>query len=193
MTLSAETIREFVIAGHSDLEKVQTMLTAHPHLLHAAHYWAENDPETALDAGAHMGNRAIVEYLLTQGAPLTFYAACMLGMSDTVHEYLDMAPNLASRPGVHGISALFHAAMSGDIAIGNLLAGAGGVENKALVSHALHGAVAFNQRFMVEWLIGHHPDDINMPNFEKKTPLRVAVERGYSDVADLLRANGGSE
>jgi hypothetical protein len=46
---------------------------------------------------------------------------------------------------------------------------------------------------MVQWLLARGVTDINTPNFEKKTALKVAIERGHNEVAELLRANGGTE
>ncbi|MFN8372865.1 MAG: ankyrin repeat domain-containing protein [Anaerolineae bacterium] len=193
MAIATETIREFVIAGHGNLEKVKSMLAAQPELLNVPFYWSETDPETALDGAAHVGNRAIAEYLLAQGAPLTFYAACTLGMTDKVREYLSQTPTLAATPGVHNISALFHAAFSGSTELADLLAAHGGADSRASLNHALHAAVNAGHLAMVNWLLAHGVTDVNSPNFEKKTPLQVALHRGHSEIADVLRAHGGSE
>jgi uncharacterized protein len=193
MTLPNETIREFVIAGHGNLDKVKTMLAEQPELLNVPFYWSETDPETALDGAAHVGNPAIADYLMAQGAPLTFYAACTLGMGDKVREYLAQNPELAKTPGVHQISALFHVALSGNTEIANLLAANGGADDKASVNHALHAATGKGHTAMVQWLLARGVTDINTPNFEKKTALKVALERGHNEVAELLRANGGTE
>jgi ankyrin repeat protein len=45
---------------------------------------------------------------------------------------------------------------------------------------------------MVRWLI-ERGADVNAPNYEQKTPLRVAAEQGLSEIADLLRQHGGHE
>jgi uncharacterized protein len=193
MTFPNETIREFVIAGHGNIEKVKAMLTEQPELLNTPFYWSETDLETALDGAAHVGNRAIAEYLMAQGAPLTFYTACMMGMTDKVREYLTQNPALAKTPGVHGISTLFHAALSGNTEIADMIAANGGADDKASVNHAIHAATGQGHSAMVQWLLARGVTDINTPNFEKKTALKVAIERGYNEVAELLRANGGIE
>ena len=45
---------------------------------------------------------------------------------------------------------------------------------------------------MAEWLLARGAN-VDVLNFEGKTPLRVATERGYTDIADLLRRHGGTE
>jgi hypothetical protein len=77
--LSPEWVREFVIAGHGDLAKVQAMLSETPSLLNAAHEWKPGDTETAIQGASHVGNAAIAEYLLAWNAPLAIYTAAMLG------------------------------------------------------------------------------------------------------------------
>ena len=54
--LTPELIREFVIAAHFNLEKVQTMLAERPSLLTVRHQWGENDFEDGLGAASHVGN-----------------------------------------------------------------------------------------------------------------------------------------
>jgi ankyrin repeat protein len=46
---------------------------------------------------------------------------------------------------------------------------------------------------MARWLLDHGVRDVNIPNFQQKTPLRVAIERGDEPMAALLRARGGHE
>ncbi|HQZ70975.1 MAG TPA: hypothetical protein PK826_06595, partial [Anaerolineae bacterium] len=53
--LDPETVRAFVIAGHGNLETVQTMLAETPALRDAAHEWRPGDTETALAGAAHVG------------------------------------------------------------------------------------------------------------------------------------------
>src|SRR4051812_25697281 len=67
--IHADQIREFVIAGHGNLEKVKQMLAIHPELLNIANVWRPGDTETALQGASHVGNREIAEYLLSLGAP----------------------------------------------------------------------------------------------------------------------------
>ena len=77
--LAPEQIREFVIAGHGNLAAVQALLAAEPRLLNVANEWSPGDTETAIQGAAHVGSRAVAEYLLAQGAPLELPTAAMLG------------------------------------------------------------------------------------------------------------------
>ena len=46
---------------------------------------------------------------------------------------------------------------------------------------------------MVKWLLAHGATDVNVPNYEGKTPLKVAVERDNQEIAEVLREHGGKE
>lgn len=190
MTLSPDIVKEFVIAAHSDLPKVQAMLADNPALLTVEHQWGENDFEDGLGAASHVGNRAIAEYFLAQGAPLTICAAAMLGRLDDVKAFLEGDSSLANARGAHQITVMFHTAMSGSIEIADLLKSHGCKEG---YSYALHGAIDFGHKPMVEWLLANGVQLINALNFEGKTPLKKALEGGHTEIADLIRAHGGTE
>ena len=66
--ITTELVREFVMAAHGDLEKVQELLVESPSLLHAAYNWGGSDWESALGAAAHVGRKDIALYLLEKGA-----------------------------------------------------------------------------------------------------------------------------
>jgi ankyrin repeat protein len=183
-TVSQELVEPFVLAAHGNLAKVQELYALHPEVLNVP--WAKFD-ETALAASSHMGNRAIAQFLLSKGAPLTVCAAAMLGMKEELATFLERDPGLANARGAHGIPVLFHAAMSGQIEVAELLLSRGGGEG---INTALHGAVNFGHTPMVEWLLAHGVTNPNAPNYEQKTPLRVATELGHSEIADLLLAHG---
>ena len=185
--ISPDLVEEFVIAAHSDLPRVQELYEQEPGLLNIP--WARFD-ETALGAASHMGDRPIAEYLLDKGAPMTVCTAAMLGMTERVQEYLDADPSLANARGAHGIPIMFHAAMSGNTDVTELLLAHGGGEG---MSDALHGAINYGHKDMVVWLLAHGADDVNVLNFEDKTPLAVAMEKGYGEIAELLRQHGGVE
>src|SRR5688572_1046420 len=106
---SGEEIREFVIAGHGNLDKVKTMLAERPALLNLSHEWRPGDTETALQGAAHVGSRPVAEYLLSQGAPLDICTAAMLGDQEKVEFFLQRDPRIIDAMGAHGISLLTHA------------------------------------------------------------------------------------
>ncbi len=183
-TVSQDLVEPFVLAAHGNLAKVQELYAQHPEVLNVP--WAKFD-ETALAASSHMGNREIAHFLLSKGAPLTVCAAAMLGMLAELTIFLEKDHSLANARGAHGIPILFHAAMSGQIEVAELLLKYGGGEG---INSALHGAVNFGHTPMVEWLLAHGVTNHDAPNYEQKTPLRVATELGHSEIADLLRARG---
>lgn len=184
---SQELVEPFVIAAHFNLPRVKELYEQHPELLNEE--WAKFD-ESALAAASHAGQRAIAEFLLEQGAPMVVCTAAMLGRTEDVAVFLRDDASLANARGAHGISILFHAAMSGNIAVTELLLAHGGGEG---INDALHGAVAYNHVAMAQWLLAHGVTDVNAPNYEDKTPLKVASERGFGEMADVLRAHGGIE
>jgi ankyrin repeat protein len=185
--LSQELVGKFVGVAHGDLDTVKRLYEQEPALLNARY---ETWNETALEAASHMGNRPIAEYLLEQGAPLVICTAAMLGRTEDVARFLQEDPDLSTARGAHGITVLYHAAMSGETEIADLLVAHGGGEG---ASHALHGAVAFGRTDMVRWLLERGVDNVNMLDFMGKTPLAVALEKGHNEIAEMLRQYGGLE
>src|SRR6185369_9343473 len=110
---SPEQLREFVIAGHWNLARVQEMLSQFPELLNVSYQWGENDYETAIQAAAHVGSAHVAEFLLTQGAPLEICTAAMLGRRDEVQRLLAEDPARIHARGAHAIPLLAHADLSG--------------------------------------------------------------------------------
>jgi ankyrin repeat protein len=188
MSLSPERIREFVIAGHGDLEKVRTMLAETPGLLSLAHEWRPGDTETAIQGAAHVGSRAIAEYLLTQGAPLEIPTAAMLGEIASVRRMLGEKPALAGHKSAHGIPLLPHAALSGQVEMVELVWEHGATEGS---STALSLAAGRGHTEVVRWLLEVASPDLNWQNFQGKTALQVALEAGHAAIADLLRQRAG--
>src|SRR5258707_2145353 len=123
--LDNELVKTFVIAAHSDLPTVQKMLAEQPDLLNVEYDWGPGGRETGIGAAAHVGDRAIAEFFLARGVPSNICVAAMLGRTDEVRQALNNDPSLANARGAHGISVLFHAAMSGNIEIAGLLLAAG--------------------------------------------------------------------
>src|ERR1700692_13212 len=66
--LPPEKVKEFVIAGHGNFDKVKIMLTELPTLLYATWDWGNGDFETALEGAGHVGNKEIAHYLIDRGA-----------------------------------------------------------------------------------------------------------------------------
>jgi len=188
--ISQDTIKAFVTASHFNLSKVREMLADNPALLNVEYEWSPGDWESGIVAAGHMGSRPIAEFFLERGAPLNICVAAMLGRLDDVRAFLERDATLANARGAHQITVMFHAAMSGSTEVASLLKSYGCSEG---YSYALHGAINFGHRNMVEWLLDNGAQNINAPNYEGKTPLKVALETGQTEIADLLRTRGGTE
>jgi hypothetical protein len=112
--LPADLVKEFVIAAHHDLPRVQEMLTAEPRLLNACWDWGGGDFETGLEGAGHMGNKEIARYLISKGARMNVFQAAMLGHLDLVKGIVAAHPETARSKGPHGISLIAHAKAGGD-------------------------------------------------------------------------------
>jgi uncharacterized protein len=190
MSPSADDIREFVIAGHGNLGRVKEMLAADPELLNAGHLWREGDRETAVQAAAHVGNAPIAEYLLAQGAPLAICTAAMLGRRADVEALLAGDPALIHAVGAHGIPLMAHAALSGDAGLAQMLAQRGASEG---MSFALSNAVSRGHRDLARWLLENGSPDLGWQNYQGKTALAIALERGDEATAALMREHGAAD
>jgi ankyrin repeat protein len=187
---TVEEIREFVIAGHGNLERVKQMLAQKPSLLNIAHEWRPGDTETALQGAAHVGSREVAEYLLEQGAPLDICTAAMLGRRQDIERFLQEDETSIQANGAHGISLLTHAALSGDVLLAQMLYERGATGGDSL---ALSLAVTKGHVDMTRWLLENCHPDVTWKNFQEKTPLEIAQEKGNSEIAELLRRHGASK
>lgn len=188
--LTQELIREFVVASHGDLTRVKEMLAAHPALLRVEFDWGPGGREDGIGAAGHVGNREIAEFFLAQGVPLNICVSAMLGRLDKVNRFLTSDPALANARGAHGITVMFHAAMSGDVRIAETLRNHGCKEG---FSHAIHGAINFRREDMVVWLLANGATLMNVLDYQNKTPLARALETNQPMIADLLRQHGATE
>lgn len=177
--LTQEQVRNFVLPAHGNLEVVKQMLAEEPRLLNEK--YIEFD-ETALEAASHVGNRAIAQFLLDQGAPMNIYTAAMFGLQDEVETFLDESPNLANGNGVHGISLLFHAALSGNVNLVKMLVARGNSQgaNQPLLAAAMYGRTE-----MAKWLLERGADK-STTNFRDQTALEIAELRKDQALIDLL-------
>ncbi|RMF82916.1 MAG: ankyrin repeat domain-containing protein [Chloroflexi bacterium] len=189
-TPAPELLKAFVIAGHFDLEMVKTMLTENPALLNAEHQWKENDYESALGGAAHVGNRAIAEYLLEQGARLTIFAAAMLGRADEVQAFLESDASLANGRGAHGIPVMAHAAHSGLIDVAQMLKAYGCTEG---YDAALLVAVMDGHTRLVKWLLENGVENVDVTDMKGRTPLQLAREFGHDEIVALLQERGATD
>ncbi|TMI08857.1 ankyrin repeat domain-containing protein [Candidatus Bathyarchaeota archaeon] len=190
MPLSTDLVREFVIAGHGNLEKVRKMLAEKPDLLNVAYAWTESDRETAIQGAAQVGSVTVAEYLLEKGAPLEICTAAMLGRKEEVERRIRDNPDSINSTGAHGIPLLTHAAWSGDLELVQYLFQNGAKTGSSL---ALQNTVTRGYYDLVVWLVENASPDLNAKNFQGKTPLSVAVDRGQEMIVQLLKNHGAKE
>jgi ankyrin repeat protein len=174
-----EEINQFIIDCHADLDLVKQKTGQQPALVNG---FNPDVNESALGAAGHMGRRDIAEFLLANGAELELATAAMLGLKEKVEAWLAEDPGLAASGGAHGIPVAFHAAMSGETAIMEMLWERGAQDH---VRKSLMGAVWKNQFDMVSWLLAHKADT-SVVNFQYKTALEVAQENGFEEIVSLL-------
>jgi len=112
--LKPELVKEFVSAGHGNLEKTKQMLEATPSLLNASWDWGNGDFEEAIEGAGHMGNRDIALYMISKGARFTLFVAAMLGKIDIVKPMIESYPELVQSKGPHGLDLIHHATKGGE-------------------------------------------------------------------------------
>jgi len=187
-----DLVFQFVVAGHGNLARVKELVAQEPKLVLAAWDWGGGDWETALGGASHTGNREIAKYLLSEGARIDSFCAAMLGERDVVTALVTATPSVATTQGPHGFTLLYHAASSGDVTMAEALKphlpAKAKDYNQALSAAARDGHLA-----MTSWLLKNGVTDPNVPDAFKKTPLTIALEKGFRDVAEELRRNGGRE
>jgi hypothetical protein len=186
---------EFVSAAHRDLEKVKAMAAQDPKLVLASVDTGNigiGDWETGLNGAAHTGHRDIALFLLSQGARMDAFCAAMLGYRDVVLALLQADPRTATIKGPHGLTLLYHAAISGEVAIAEAIKPL--LPAEALDFNQSISAAARDGRLdMTKWLLTNGVTNVNAPDGFRKTPLKIASEKGYDDVASVLRKHGGRE
>lgn len=57
--LKAETVKEFVGAGHNNLDRVKQMLAEYPNLIYSRYDWGNGDFEEAIEGAGHVGDEEI--------------------------------------------------------------------------------------------------------------------------------------
>ena len=124
--LDLDLVREFVVAGHGNLDRTRELLDQHPALVNAAWDWGGGDWETALGGASHMGNRPIAELLLSRGARMDVFCAAMTGRIEIVSAFLADDPKVVALKGPHGIPLLRHAQAGKQPAVAALLEERGG-------------------------------------------------------------------
>lgn len=109
--LDIKLVKDFVVAGHKNLELVKEMLQEHPNLIYCRYDWGNGDFEEAIEGAGHLGNKEIANYLISKGARVNLFVLTMLGKTDLVKPTLEAYPELVFAKGPHGFTLLHHAKM----------------------------------------------------------------------------------
>jgi len=168
MTFTQGEANQFIVECHFDLESVKQKIAADPGLANA---YNPETIESALGAAGHIGNEAIAEFLLAHGAKPELAASAMLAQRDVLQAAIDKDPKLATSGGAHNIPLAFHVALSGDLEMMQLLWDSGAEENHVRLA---------------KWLL-EHSAATGVKDFQGRSPLEVAEQSGYSEMAELLR------
>ncbi len=112
--LPGEKVKEFVSAGHNNLDKVKSLLLEFPTLIYATWDLGGGDFETGLEGAGHVGNKDIANYLITAGARTNMFVLTMLGKTQIVKPFLEAFPAYINARGPHGFTLLHHAQRGGD-------------------------------------------------------------------------------
>ena len=109
-----ELVKEFVIAGHGNLPKVQSMLKDYPNIIFSKYDWGNGDFEAGIEGAGHVGNKEIAKFLIDEGARVTLFVLAMLGKTNLVKPILEEYPKLIFAMEPHGFTLLHHAKAGGE-------------------------------------------------------------------------------
>ncbi|HKH46808.1 MAG TPA: ankyrin repeat domain-containing protein [Thermoanaerobaculia bacterium] len=186
-------INEYVAVAHGNFARMKELLDLYPKLLHANASW----DELAVEAGAHVGFKDGVRFLLDQGAPAALPTAAMMGMTAHVKKLLAEDPGRIWECGAHNMPPIWFPAIGGGEAdhleIARLLLDAGADPNAHKRGQtALHWAARGGQMEMAELLLsrGARVDVQAKTPQGDATPLAVALKAEKRDMAELLRRSG---
>jgi hypothetical protein len=186
-----DLVASFVGLAHKDanLEKVAAMLDRDPKFVYASWDWGGGDWETGLGGASHVGSRKMARFLLEKGARIDAFCAAMLGEREVIAAMVSADAAVVNARGPHGYCLLYHAAISGDTRIAELL-------NPQIKAHArdfnqsLSAAVRGGNLEMTKWLLTGGVTDPNLEDALGKRPLTTALENNFQDVAEVLRKHG---
>jgi hypothetical protein len=102
-------VREAVGVSHRDLKRLQELVEHQPALARVSIDWGFGDWEACIDAASHTGNKAIADFLLTNGARPTIFSAAMMGQLDVVKAFIAARPGVQRNLGPHGLTLMWHA------------------------------------------------------------------------------------
>jgi ankyrin repeat protein len=134
----------------------------------------------------------MARFLLEKGARIDAFCAAMLGKREVVAALVAADPEVVNARGPHGYSLLYHAAISGDVAMAEVLDPR--VSNRERdFNQSLSAAVRDGHVEMTRWLLEKGVTNPNQEDALGKRPLPLALANGFQDVAAALRDHGATE
>jgi len=106
-------VKDAVGASHGNFARIRELVERQPAMARASIDWGFGDWETCIDAAAHVGNKPIADFLLSNGARPTIFSAAMMGQLDTVKAFIAARPGIQKTNGPHGITLMSHARAGG--------------------------------------------------------------------------------
>ena len=175
-------VEELVGNAHGNIGRVRELLDEHPDALNLRAPWNE----TAVEAATQMANKPIIELLISRGAPVDFFTACVLGRVEQVAAELAHDPNRANARGVHELPALYFAAIGANLAIAELMLASGAdVNTRAQAAAPIHGAVMGGSAEMIRLLLEKGADP-NALDFEGSSARQLAEKMSRPELAGLF-------
>jgi hypothetical protein len=180
-------------AAHTQLEKVREAVNNDARLAHSV----ATTTEGAVEACAHTGQRPIVEFLLSHGAPYSLLTATMMDDKPRMRALLQEDPLRIHERGPHDFALLWYPII-GECSLDclELLINAGAEieRHHHLGTTALHFAALAGATEHAEWLLEHSADVNRIGrkfSAEGDTPMQLAQRRGHTEMEALLRKHGG--
>lgn len=181
--LESDLVRRIVLAAHSEIEEVKSLLEQDPKLSNATWDWGSGDFETPLGSASHMGRTDIAQILIKAGARKDLFYYAMEGNFDVLRPAVTSDQSVVDVLGPHGISLFFHSAISGNVPLAAFLLENGGIiDNGSLNASVLYG----RSYEMTKWLLERGAVYYGQTGFGKDPLAKWARSQGMKQIADLL-------
>lgn len=133
--------------------------------------------------------------------PGEIFQAAEIGDADEVREWLVLDPTLANAENQDGLTVLGIAAHYGHLEVVEVLlayrADVNAVSHSTIsyipANTALHATIAGGPHHEIVKLLLEQGANPNLRDSHGYTPLQIAIEQGYDDLAELLRQYGANE
>ena len=188
--LPQDFINDFVRISHANADRVKHLLKVVPGLASAHATW----DEMGIEAAAHMGLTALVEWFASHGAPVSTCSAALLGLGDRVKALVGEDAGCVRERGAHDIGLLLYTAygeQQPEVADFLLRSGvsAAAIDFGGLT--ALHTAARKGYVELADVLLTHGADvNVAAKSRGAETPLAIAIKAKQDQMANFLKSRG---